>query len=90
MLVGIGTGFAIVLSVQIYIGWQADPVLTSVSTTGYDIQKMEYPAITICAQGSVNEVVGNEKRVTFQERAFNNINQISLQMQQFTISFQGG
>ena len=58
VLVALSLWFAISLSVNIYNSWQEDPVLTSVSTTGYSIQEMEYPSITICAQGAVNEVVG--------------------------------
>ena len=55
--------FALWFSANIYRTWEDDPVLTSVSTTGFPIQKMEYPSITICAQGAVNEVVG--KKVSF-------------------------
>ena len=52
------TAFSVFFSYRIWEGWQEDPVLTSVSTTGYPIELMEYPSITICAQGAVNEVVG--------------------------------
>ena len=49
-VVGIGVGFAIALSILAYINWKENPVLTSVATTGYPIEKVEFPAITICAQ----------------------------------------
>ena len=58
VLVGIGTGVAILFSAQIYSDWKKDPILTTIGTTGFDIQKMEYPSITICAQGAVNEIIG--------------------------------
>ena len=58
VLVGIGMGVAILFSAQIYTDWKNDPVLTTIGTTGLDIQKMEYPSITICAQGAVNEIIG--------------------------------
>ena len=45
------------LSISAYVDWQANPVLTSVGTTGYPIEKVEFPSITICAQGSSKEVV---------------------------------
>ena len=44
-------------SIQAYVNWQENPVLTSVGTTGYPIEKVEFPAITICAQGSAKEVI---------------------------------
>ena len=44
-------------SIKAYVNWQENPVLTSVGTTGYPIEKVEFPSITICAQGSAKEVV---------------------------------
>ena len=44
-------------SISAYVEWQADPVLTSVGTTGYPIEKVEFPSITICAQGSSKPIV---------------------------------
>ena len=49
--------FAIGLSVSAYDNWKANPVLTSVGTTGYPIEKVAFPSITICPQGSANEIV---------------------------------
>ena len=45
------------LSFSAYKYWKEDPILTSVGTTGFPIEKIEFPAITICGQGLVNEVV---------------------------------
>ena len=45
------------LSITAYVNWQENPVLTSVGTTGYPIEQVQFPAITICAQGSVREIV---------------------------------
>ena len=39
-----------------YNDWQDNPVLTTVSTTAMPISEIEFPAITICGQGSVSEV----------------------------------
>ena len=44
-------------SIDAYVNWQENPVLTSVGTTGHPIEKVEFPAITICAQGSAKEVI---------------------------------
>ena len=45
-----GTGFAISLAIVAYINWKDNPVLTTIGTTGHPIEKVEFPAITICAQ----------------------------------------
>ena len=45
------------LSIYTYKSWQDDPILTSVGTTGFPIEKIEFPSITICGQGYINEVV---------------------------------
>ena len=42
-----------------YHEWQGNPVLTSVHTTGKPISEIDFPAITICSQGSINEVIEN-------------------------------
>ena len=49
--------FAICMSTTAYKNWKNNPVLTSVRTTGLPIENIEFPAITICTQGSANEIV---------------------------------
>ena len=49
--------FAISLSITAYNNWKDDPVLTSVGTTGHPIEKISFPSITICPQGSANEII---------------------------------
>ena len=50
LAVSFGIIFAIIMSTHAYFDWQDSPVLTTVATTGYPIEKIEFPAITICAQ----------------------------------------
>ena len=50
LAVCLGVFFAIFLSVKAYVEWKDNPVLTTVATTGFPIEKVEFPAITICAQ----------------------------------------
>ena len=45
------------LSWNSYKTWQDDPILISISTTGLPVEEIEFPAITICGQGMVQEVV---------------------------------
>ena len=45
------------LSAVAYIGWQDDPVITIIGTTGLPIEKVKFPSITICGQGTAKEIV---------------------------------
>ena len=58
VVVGLAVFFALDLSISAYGNWRSNPVLTTVWTTGHPIEKIPFPSITICAQGSVNEIIG--------------------------------
>ena len=45
-----GIVLASYLSVTAYMDWKNNPVLTTVVSTGYPIENIEFPAVTICAQ----------------------------------------
>ena len=45
------------LSFNIFRTWQDDPILITIGTTGLPVENIEFPAITICGQGLVQEVV---------------------------------
>ena len=51
------TLFAILSSLSTYRNWKDDPILTSVETTAYSVQKVPFPSITICPQGAANDIV---------------------------------
>ena len=59
LAVCLGTGFAIILSLEAWIDWKDSPVLTSVSSTGLPIQNIDFPAITICSQGLIKVIIKN-------------------------------
>ena len=40
-----------------YMEWQASPTITTINTTAYPIKSVEFPAITICSQGSAKNVM---------------------------------
>ena len=40
-----------------YVEWQASPTITTINTTAYPIKSIEFPAITICSQGSAKNVM---------------------------------
>ena len=50
LAVSCGIILATVMSATAYFDWKDSPILTTVATTGYPIEKIEFPAITICAQ----------------------------------------
>ncbi len=43
-------------SVTAYYQWEDNPVLTTVKTSAYPVSNIEFPAVTICGQGS-NDVM---------------------------------
>ena len=49
----IGTVFSIYMSHDAWKTWQDSPVLTSIKSTGLPLQKIDFPAITICSQGLI-------------------------------------
>ena len=53
LVVCFGTGIAVYMSVLAWNTWKEAPVLTSVSSTGLPLQKIDFPAITICSQGLI-------------------------------------
>ena len=44
-------------SIQAYLDWQANPVLTTVNTTAYPVKSIEFPAVTNCGQGMNDDVI---------------------------------
>jgi hypothetical protein len=44
-------------SIQSYVDWQNNPVLTTVQTTAYPVKEIEFPAVTICGQGMSDDVI---------------------------------
>ena len=48
-----GLFLAVYWSYDAWITWKEHPVLTSVSSTGLPLQKIDFPAITICSQGLI-------------------------------------
>ena len=40
------------VSVESYIQWKNEPVLTTVATTGFSVESVEFPSVVICSQGS--------------------------------------
>ena len=53
---------AIYLITEVYINWQDFPAMTTLQTTGQPIDKIAYPAITICSQGRIPMVVKNVEK----------------------------
>ena len=71
VLVTLGTFISLFFTLTIYKSWDESPITTTVGTTEYDIGQIEYPSITICAQGSVKEIIGK----IFDTRNFQKLNE---------------
>ena len=52
-----GILFAVLQTSSLYIEWQNEPVITILDTIGLPIKDIEFPAVTICPQGSLNEAL---------------------------------
>ena len=61
LVVSFGAGIAIYMSVLAWNTWKEAPVLTSVSSTGLPLQKIDFPAITICSQGLIQVYIFSSK-----------------------------
>ena len=55
----IGATFASWWSFNIFTSWKSDPVLTTIEDFAYPIEKIEFPSITICPQGSDDTILGS-------------------------------
>ena len=53
LVVCFGAGVAVYMSLDAWNTWKEAPVLTSVSSTGLPLRKINFPAITICSQGLI-------------------------------------
>ena len=50
---------AIVLIVQVFLDWDKDPIITTVSTTGHPVEDVPFPSITLCALGTIEQTMEN-------------------------------
>ena len=41
---------------MLYISWQESLVITTIKNTAYPVRNIEFPAVTICAPGMINQV----------------------------------
>jgi len=46
-------------STNVYQGWKDQPVLTTLATTAFPVNLVEFPAFTICGQGMSNDVLNS-------------------------------
>jgi hypothetical protein len=45
------TFLGVFVSVQNYLDWKNEPVVTTVASTGYPVSGIPFPAVVICSQG---------------------------------------
>ena len=44
-------------TIETWNEWQDNPTITTINTTAYPIQNIEFPAITICSQGTAKDLL---------------------------------
>ena len=59
--------FSIYSTCKTYIEWQANPTITTINTTAFPIKNIEFPAVTICSQGSARDVMDTVLLNQFEE-----------------------
>ena len=51
--------FTIFQMTTLYNQWQDDPVITTLETATLPIENIDFPAVTICPQGSINQILSS-------------------------------
>ena len=64
IVVSLAVTFTAFQMTTLYEQWQDDPVVTTLDTVALPIEEIEFPAVTICPQGSVNKIM---ETVLFQQ-----------------------
>ena len=59
--------FSIFSTVRTYREWKDNPTITTIQTTAYPIKNIEFPAITICSQGTSKDVMDTVILKQFEE-----------------------
>ena len=54
-------------TMQLYTDWKDDPVVTSLDTVALPIENIEFPAVTICPQGSIKDFLDSVLFKQFKE-----------------------
>jgi len=52
-------------SINAYNDWVNNPVVTTINTTAYPVRNLDFPAVTICAPGTNEEVLAAGIELTF-------------------------
>ena len=56
IIVSLAIAFTISQMTTLYADWQDNPVITTLDTVAFPIEEIEFPSITICPQGSLEEI----------------------------------
>ena len=59
IVVILAISFTIFQMTTLYNQWQDDPVITTLETAALPIENIDFPAITICPQGSINQILSS-------------------------------
>ena len=59
LIVILAVAFTVVQMTTLYQQWKDDPVITTLDTAALPIEDIEFPAVTICPQGSVSGIMSS-------------------------------
>jgi len=59
IIILLAMSFTVLQMMRVYKEWQDDPVITTLNNVAQPIENIEFPSITICPQGSVNEILSS-------------------------------
>ena len=57
LIVILAISFTVFQMATLYYQWQEDPVITTLDTVAHPIEEIQFPAVTICPQGSLDNVL---------------------------------
>ena len=58
--------YSIHSTIETWNEWQDNPTITTINTTAYPIQNIEFPAITICSQGTAKDLMDKVIMIQFE------------------------
>ena len=57
LIVILAIAFTVFQMATLYYQWQEDPVITTLDTVAHPIEEIQFPAVTICPQGSLDNIL---------------------------------
>ena len=89
LIVILAISFTVFQMATLYYQWQEDPVITTLDTVAHPIEEIQFPAVTICPQGSLDNVLESVLFKQLREYIQNNSLNLTIR-QKRSLGFGGG